>query len=134
MLFRSVSLNLEHLALLFIADMSQNDSSYRRQNSSDNVKRFEEIAMEDPMTMAAALSLAGAGSLVIHRWSTSLSTQRKFVMNFWENFAIKKKNVCHSVAMAGCPLSVCSVNLKGFINTGTFLNEIIISYQYFLSF
>ena len=63
----AITFNLEHFALLFIADMSQNDSSYRRQNSCENVKRFEEIAMEDPMAMAAALSLAGAGSLVIHR-------------------------------------------------------------------
>ena len=63
----AVALNLEHFSLLFIADMSQNDSSYRRQNSTDNVKQLDEIAMESPLVMAAALSLAGAGSLVIHR-------------------------------------------------------------------
>lgn len=63
-----VSLNMESLALLFIADQSQNDSSYRRQNSSDNMKQYEEIALEQPLDVATLLSLAGVGSLVVHRY------------------------------------------------------------------
>ena len=64
----AVTLNLTNIALLFIADLSLNDSSSRRQNSSDNVKRSDEIAMEQPWAVAGVLSLSGVGSLVIHRY------------------------------------------------------------------
>ena len=62
-----VLLNLQHFALFFIADLSSNDASARRQNSGDNLKRAEEHSLESPMAYAALLSLAGVGSLVIHR-------------------------------------------------------------------
>jgi hypothetical protein len=62
-----VLLNLQHFALFFIADLGLNDASARRQNSSDNQKRAEEHSLESPMAYAALLSLAGVGSLVIHR-------------------------------------------------------------------
>jgi hypothetical protein len=63
-----VLLNLQHFALFFIADLGLNDASARRQNSSDNLKRAEEQSLEGPLAYAALLSLAGVGSLVIHRW------------------------------------------------------------------
>jgi hypothetical protein len=63
----AVSLSLHHVGLLFIADMGLNDKSYRRQNSLDNLKRTDEICMEDPLALAAILSLSGVGSLVVHR-------------------------------------------------------------------
>lgn len=63
-----VLLNLQHFAVFFIADLGLNDASARRQNSSDNFKRAEEHSLESPMAYAALLSLAGVGSLVIHRW------------------------------------------------------------------
>lgn len=62
-----VSLSLHNLGLLFVADMGLNDTSYRRQNSLDNLKRSEEICMEDPLALAAVLSLSGVGSLIVHR-------------------------------------------------------------------
>lgn len=62
-----VLLNLQQFALFFIADLGLNDASARRQNSSDNLKRAEEHSLESPMAYAALLSLAGVGSLVIHR-------------------------------------------------------------------
>ena len=63
-----VLLNLQHFALLFIADLGLNDLSLRRQTSSNNLKRAEEHSLESPMAYAALLSLAGVGSLVMHRW------------------------------------------------------------------
>lgn len=62
-----VLLNLQQFALLFIADLGLNDSSSRRQNSSDNLKKAEEHCLVRPMAYAALLSLSGVGSLVIHR-------------------------------------------------------------------
>jgi hypothetical protein len=111
----AVSLNMESLVLLFIADQSQNDSSYRRQNSSDNMKQYEEISLEQPLDIATLLSLAGVGSLVVHRWSTSLTAQKRFVTSFWENFAQKKKDVCSSVAVAN---SSINANQKLTVITG----------------
>ena len=35
------------------------------------------------------------------RWSTSLSSQDKFVETFWRNFTNQKKDVCMSLAAAG---------------------------------
>lgn len=63
----AVSLSLHHVGLLFIADMGLSDTSYRRQNSMDNLKTTDEICMEDPLALAAILSLSGVGSLVLHR-------------------------------------------------------------------
>ena len=63
----AVCLNLKQLALLVISDMGLSDASYRRQNSVDNLKTPHEVRMEDPLSFASILSLAGAGSLVINR-------------------------------------------------------------------
>ena len=87
------TMNLEAFALMFCADLMQNDSSFRRQNSSDNSKLKDELNLEVPLAMAATLSLCGAGSLVAHRWATSPAAQKKFVVNFWDAFARKKMDV-----------------------------------------
>ena len=106
---RDVStMNLEAFALMFCADMMQNDSSFRRQNSSDNSKLKDELNLEVPLAMAATLSLCGAGSLVAHRWATSPAAQKKFVLNFWDAFARKKMDVRSSFTFANEVSSVKS--------------------------
>jgi hypothetical protein len=78
----------------------QNDASFRRQNSTDNVKLKDEIAMEQPVPTAMTLSLCGVGALVAHRWATSPAAQRKFVLALWDALTRKKADVRAAVAMA----------------------------------
>lgn len=57
------------------------------------------------------------------RWSTSLIAQKKFVVNFWENFAIKKKDVCNSVSIASINPTVSTIGLKGAITSGAVIES-----------
>ena len=114
------TMNLEAFALMFCADLMQNDSSFRRQNSSDNSKLKDELNLEVPLAMAATLSLCGAGSLVAHRWATSPAAQKKFVVNFWDAFARKKMDVRSAFTFANEVASAESnLDRKGSVNTLT---------------
>lgn len=51
--------DFEQVFLAVIIDQGHNSSSYRRQNSADNLKSPSDIASENPTQMACLLSLSG---------------------------------------------------------------------------
>jgi hypothetical protein len=70
-------LSLEKVAFIFCSDLGYNDSSIRRQNSSDNQRQPQEIVSELPLSLAASASLSGVGAMVINVWSTSFAAQKR---------------------------------------------------------
>jgi hypothetical protein len=81
------SLDLGGVLMLQAVDQGLSDAAFRRQNTLDNTKRPSDISKEDPLNMAALASLAGAGCVSTHLWSTTLAAQRRFVETFWAQFA-----------------------------------------------
>ena len=93
-----VVMNLEKVALLVCIDQGHNDASYRRQVSGDTLKRSEDVDAEAPLQLAAALSLAGTGSMVTHLWATPFAAQNRLLGLFWERFSDRKGSVLQCLA------------------------------------
>lgn len=91
-------MNLEDVNLLFCSDMGLNDSSFRRQNTMDNVKTGSEIDCENPLKMAGYASLAGTSSLVFNLWSTTFTSQRRFVTAFWDKYTKSGSSLSECIA------------------------------------
>ena len=91
-------MNLEDVNLLFCSDMGLNDSSFRRQNTMDNVKIGSEIDCENPLKMAGYASLAGTSSLVFNLWSTTFTSQRRFVTAFWDKYTKSGSSLSECIA------------------------------------
>lgn len=81
------SLDLRQLALLLCIDMSQNDTSSRRQMSADVLKTPRQIASEQPLMVSALASLSGVGAMLVHAWSTPTNAQTRFLRLFLRKFA-----------------------------------------------
>lgn len=92
--------NFENVGFLFVADLGQNDSSYRRQNSMDNLKSLREVRLESPLRVLALASLAGVGTLVGSRWSTTFASQARFVKEFWVGFTSRQESVTAALGSA----------------------------------
>jgi len=83
-------LDFQNVLLFVVSDQGFTDASFRRQNGFDNIKQPREIALENPLQMAALASLGGAGSLVLTTWGTTLAAQRRFVSSFWSSLCGSK--------------------------------------------
>eukprot|EP01041_Mallomonas_annulata_P001674 gene1674-3234_t len=90
-------LNMSSISLVIIVDLSHNDASYRRQTSSDIQKRSKDIITEDASHLAALLSLTGVSSIVSQQWSTTFSSQQRFISTFWEMFANRRGDAANTV-------------------------------------
>jgi hypothetical protein len=97
-----VAMNLERLSLFVSVDLGHTDSSYRRQNSVDVLKRPREIESEQPLVVAAVMALSGTGSQLIHLWSTPFPAQIRLLSVFWRSFTVGRRGdrVVHSLADA----------------------------------
>lgn len=93
-----VNLNCQRMALAFVADWTQTDSSYRRQQSTDSRKRAEELELESPRCAVAVLSLTGVGCVVARQWSSPPTALDKCVKSFWTGFASENKTVLQTMA------------------------------------
>ena len=97
-------MNIETVACIICTDMSHNDTSFRRQNSTDNQKQRSEVLTEAPLQMSALASLSGCGSLIMHFWSTSFTSQARYTTRFWDALTKQQKNISHANAMASSPI------------------------------
>jgi hypothetical protein len=97
-----VAMNLERLSLFVSVDLGHSDSSYRRQNSVDVLKRPREIESEQPLVVAAVMALSGTGSQLIHLWSTPFPAQIRLLSIFWRSFTVGRRGdrVVYSLADA----------------------------------
>ena len=48
------------------------------------MKGVDDIACEESLNVTALLSLSGVGSIMAQNWSTSLTSQQRFISNFYE--------------------------------------------------
>ena len=113
------TLNYEKVHFALIADNSYNFTSFRRQESSDNLKEIHDIHCENPIKMVALLSLSGVNSIVSYRWTTSISSQKTFVNNFLNNMTNQKLDVINSFSQSSKVKAVdvaSTLTLKIWIN------------------
>lgn len=94
------AMNLEGIALLATVDLAYNDTSYRRQNSIDVLKKVKDLENETPLVMAMILTLSGVGCYVQHAWSTPFVSQNRFMKEFWSGLS-SKKPLSHAISAAG---------------------------------
>jgi len=94
-------LNYEKISFAFVMDYGYNFVSYRRQESDDNMKSVADIACEDSISMAALLSLSGISGIVAQSWTTSLTSQLRFVSNFYSQCDGKDNNDFANAFAAG---------------------------------
>lgn len=104
-----VNLDCRRLALAFVADWTQTDSSYRRQQSIDSRKQPEELSAECPRNVAALLSLAGVGCVVVRQWSSPPTALDKCSKAFWTGFANENKTVLQAMAAFRSKLVAASI-------------------------
>ena len=98
------TVNLERLLFVACMDQSHNDTSYRRLNSTDVLKRPSEVKNEASLRMTAIMSLCGVGSMVVNLWSTPIIAQNRFVKNLWSSWTEpqKKAKVVSALHLVNC--------------------------------
>lgn len=80
------TMNMEPVAMFFCVDTSNNDTSNRRQISSDVLKTVKSVDAEQPLVMAAICSLAGVGGVLMQSWSTPINSQNRFLRTMLHHF------------------------------------------------
>jgi hypothetical protein len=97
-------MNFERVYVAFIADQGHTFTSSRRQESADNLKSVSDIKCEESINIIALLSLCGVSTIVTNRWSTSISSQQRFVEGYWSNALSQKLDALGSFsgALKGC--------------------------------
>ena len=94
------NLKMSDVGVLLIADLTQTDSSYRRQLTVDSRKGPEEISLENPLITSILFSLTGAGCVISHHWCTTPTALELFCLEFWKEFSGGKKSAVEAVAAA----------------------------------
>lgn len=79
------SMHLSGCHLVFLLDKFDNDVSYRAQCKSDNQKSNQEKAFEQCYETAALFTLAGANTVLLHQWYTSISASERFAIKFLQH-------------------------------------------------
>jgi hypothetical protein len=94
------ALDLSRVVLFAAVDQGYSDSSYRRQNTGDNVKTQSEILAEQSTRMSVLLSLAGARVVLQQSWAGTFMSQERFSQVFWSALASGSNDVSAAAAAA----------------------------------
>jgi len=95
-------LDLSRVVLFAAVDQGYNDSSYRRQNTGDNVKTQAEILSEQSSRMSVLLTLAGTRVIVQQSWAGTFMAQQRFSKILWTQLGAGS-DVCAAAAAASVP-------------------------------
>ncbi|KAJ1461834.1 hypothetical protein M885DRAFT_506981, partial [Pelagophyceae sp. CCMP2097] len=69
-------LSIEGCRVALILDRADTDAAYRRQAKVDTEKSMVDVALEEPLAVAALWSLAGTGAVLVNQWATSFYANR----------------------------------------------------------
>lgn len=94
------SLNYEMIAAAVVVDQGHTFTSFRRQESADNLKLSSDILCENSVNINALLSLSGVGTVIAQHWTTSISSQKRFVDSFWCSALGQKTDALSSFSSA----------------------------------
>ena len=78
--------NFNNINCIIFNNMSQNDTSYRRQIMKNNSQLPHENQNQSSiyLSLIAVYSLAGVGSVLMPTWATTFSSQKRFHEDFWD--------------------------------------------------
>ena len=86
--------NFETISFMYLNNLGVNDSSYRRQNTADNMKDPTDLSLEDPVSYAALLSLSGVNCVACPLWSVPLHTMERSIRSFWDHYTSRDEKEC----------------------------------------